>query len=354
MTTDPSDHYAFVGTYTDRMYTCSLTAATGTLERLTATDAGQNPSFLAVHPDKEHLYAVNSVDEGRVTALSLDRDSGALTVLNRVATGGRENPCYCSVDQSGQYLLVALYTGGVVVVVPIEDDGRLGQPSQIVEHEGSGPNEDRQARPHPHSIRPGPQNRFVYVPDLGADRVFVYELDTDAGRLEPAPIPSTELPPGSGPRHLDFHPTSNVVYLVNELNSTLTALERDSDTGALTVVETVPTLPEDFDGENTAADVHVHDSGQWVYASNRGHDSIAVFEVGDDETSLTPVQHVSTGGSRPRNFALTPSGTHLLAANAGTDDIVTFALDDADGTLTPTGSRLNVPTPTCLQFVPRP
>lgn len=348
-------YYGFVGTYTDGesegVYTCSLDQQTGTLEHLDATDAGPNPSFLAVHPGGESLYAVNEVEDGAVTALSIDRDSGELTELNQVVTGGGADPCYCTVDSTGQYLLVAHYTGGTVAMLPIEDDGSIAEPSHVLEHDGSGPNPDRQASAHPHSIRPGPENRFAYVPDLGTDRVYVYEMDLDAGKLRPTEFGYLELPGGSGPRHLDFHPDGDRLYLLNELDSTLTAIERDPSNGALEIVDAGSTLPADYEGENITADVHVHDSGQWVYASNRGHDSIAVFEIDDGTGELSAVDRVSTRGEWPRHFAITPSGTHLLVENKDTNDIVTFEIDGDDGTLEATGAVADVPSPVCLQFL---
>jgi len=355
MDSDPARLHAFVGTYTDGesegIYTCSLDTATGTLDRVSVTDAGENPSYLAVHPSGEYLFAVNEVDDGAVTAFDVDRETGDLTLLNRVVTGGGADPCYCEVDATGEHLLVAHYTGGSVAVVPIRDDGRVDEPTHLIDHEGSGPREDRQEAAHPHSIRAGPANRFVYVPDLGADRVFVYEFDADAGRLEPTEQGAVELPGGAGPRHMAFHPEAPLVYLLNELNSTLTVLERDTDTGALAVLETASTVPDGVE-DNLTADVHVHGSGEWVYASNRGHDSVAVFDVGGDGRTLSRTQVVPTGGEWPRNFVLTPSGDHLLAENAHTDDVVTFAIDPVDGTLAATGDSLAIPSPTCLQFVP--
>lgn len=348
-------YHAFVGTYTDGdsegIYTCSLDDEAGTIERVSVTDAGENPSFLAVHPSGDYLYAVNEVEEGAVTALSIDGATGELTVLNTVVTGGGAHPCYCAVDATGQYLLVAHYNGGSVAMVPIEDDGSVADPSHVVEHEGSSVDPERQTEPHPHSIRPGPANEFAYVPDLGTDRLYVYEMDLDAGELRPADQSWLELPDGAGPRHLDFHPGEDRLYLLNELDSTLTAIDRDPETGALEIVDSASTLPDDFDGENITADVHVHESGEWVYASNRGHDSIARFEVDGSTGDLSYVECVSTEGEWPRHFTFTPAGTHLLAENKDTNDVVTFDVDADDGALSPTGDVTELPSPVCLQFL---
>ncbi|WP_225333824.1 lactonase family protein [Halomicrobium urmianum] len=347
------DRIAFVGTYTDGdsegVYTVRVDAE-GRIERLGATDAGENPSFLALHPNRDYLYAVNEVDEGAVTAMEIGED-GDLTSLNQIVTGGGADPCHCTADATGQYLLAAHYTGGAVAMLPIEDDGAVGEPTAVVEHEGESVHPERQNGPHPHSIQPGPDNEYAYAPDLGTDRVYVYELDLESGDLVPADQPSVELPDGAGPRHLDFHPNGRHAYLINELDSTITTLDRDPDTGALTVVDAVSTLPADYDGENITADVHVHPSGEFVYGSNRGHDSVAAFAVDEDSGELEPVDRVSTRGEWPRNFAITPDGAHLLAENADTDDVVTFAIDDETGELSATGDVTDLPSPVCLQFL---
>jgi 6-phosphogluconolactonase len=245
--------------------------------------------------------------------------------------------------------MTAQYGGGTVSVLPIADDGTVGSPTAVVEHEGSGPNEGRQSEPHPHSIQPGPDNRFAYAPDLGADRVFVYDLDPAAGTIEPADCGHVDVHPGAGPRHLDFHPNGRYAYLISELDNTVVAFERDSDTGALDAFATVDTLPEGFDGESYTADIHVHPDGDTLYGSNRGHDSIAVFDL-DADGRPTLVETESTRGEWPRNFALDPDGKFLFAENRDTNDIVTFRVRD-DGTLEPTGAVAEVPEPVCMKFV---
>jgi 6-phosphogluconolactonase len=313
------------------------------------TDAGPNPSFLALHPGGEYLFAVNEVDEGAVTAMSIDRESGALMMLNRVVTGG-EDPCYCAVDATGRYVFVAHYNGGTVAVVPIREDGRLGEPTQVVEHEGSVRVTDRQDGSHPHSVRPSPDKRFVYVADLGSDKFYRYAFGAARGTLELADDPPLAMAPGAGPRHFDFHPTADRIYVLNELNSTLSVL--DAGDGALEVVGSTSTLPPDFDGDNLAADVHVDESGSRVYVSNRGHDSIAVFEIDGETDALSRTQVTSTGGECPRSFALSPSGTDLLVGNRQSDEIARFAIDGGDGTLHATGDVTSIPSPSCLQFLP--
>lgn len=348
----PASYLAFVGTFTDgdAVYTYRVDADTGATERLAASDAGESPSYLALHPGGTHLYAVNHVEDGTVVALEIDRETGALSRLNRRSTGGGASPCYCSVDATGSYVLIAHYRGGRVSMVPIEADGRVGDPTAVVDHHGSGPDPDRQTGPHPHSIVPGPDNRYVYVPDLGADRIVVYELDLDEGTLRPADPPAVTLHGGAGPRHLEFHPDGRFAYVINELDSTLTALERDPETGALTAIDTASTLPPEFEGENLGADVHVHPSGRWVYGSNRGHDSVAIFAIEDDGRPR-PVAHEPTRGAKPRVFALDPPGAHLFAANQDDDELVVFRIDGETGEPTATGHVAEVPRPTCVKFL---
>jgi len=351
MTSD--SNLAFVGTYTepdeDGVFGFRVDGS-GRLHRTSAASGGADPTFLSPDPDGDHLYAANRPEGGgQVVAYAIDREAGALSRLNAAPTGGGGTPCYCSVDATDQCVLTAQYGGGTVSVLPIDDDGRVGDPTTVLEHEGSGPNADRQSEPHPHSIRTGPENTYAYAPDLGADRVFVYDFDPRAGTLEPADCGHADVQAGAGPRHLDFHPNDRYVYLINELDSTVVAFERDAETGALDPFATVSTLPDDYDGENATADIHVHPSGEYLYGSNRGHDSIAVFEL-DDEGAPTLVETESTRGEWPRNFALDPSGAFLFAENADTDDIVTFQIGD-DGTLDPTGHVTEVPSPVCLRFV---
>jgi len=318
------NHLAFVGTFTDAdtpgIHSYEVDTGTGELEAVAATAGGADPSFLAIDPAWEHLYAANATDEGAVTAFSIDRDTGELTELNR-GPSGDAGPCHCSVDPTGTALLAAHYQGGSVSMLSIEDDGRIGEVTDRVEHGDS----ESDATPHPHSIYPGPENQFAYAPDLGLDRIAVYEMDLEAGGLEPADPPAVEVHDGAGPRHLDFHPNERFVYLINERDSTLTAFELRS--GRLEEIETVDTLPDGFDGDNYPADIHAHPSGQWVYGSNRGHDSIAVFEL-DDDGVPTLVDHESTQGEWPRNFAIDPTGRYLFAENEDTDNIVGFRIED--------------------------
>ncbi|RQH02572.1 lactonase family protein [Natrarchaeobius oligotrophus] len=340
------NYQTYVGTYTDDtgdgIYHCKLIDGEMIDSRLAATV--ENPSFVAAHPHLDVLYAVNEVDDGSVTAFEI-RDDGELDRLDEL-TIGPADPCYCSVDSTGSALLVAHYSGGAVSVLSLTDDGRLDEPT-VVEHEGSSVHPERQTEPHPHAIVPGPNDEYAYVPDLGTDEVLVYSLDPDAGTLERYDVVSVH--DGAGPRHLEFDRGRGRAYLVNELDSTMSVFDWSPDAGELEIVQTIETR-EGGEGENFPADVHVHPSGEHVYASNRGHDSIAVLECSDEE--LTLLETVSTAGEWPRNFALSPTGDHLFVANEHSDTIVFFAVDD-DGRLAPTGGRLSVPQPVCIEIVAR-
>lgn len=306
--------------------------------------AAMNPLFLAVHPDRETLYTVERVDGGQVSAYRIDADTGDLSRLNSRSSEG-EAPCYVSVDAAGRYAFVANYRGGTVAMYPIGADGRLGEATDVVHHEGSGRDPARQAAPHPHSIVPDPADRFCYAPDLGTDRIEIYRPDAESGTLRTAEAGPVTTREGAGPRHIAFHPAESICYVVNELDSTVSAFERDGETGALTAIDRASTLPPSVDADNEPADVHVHPSGRWVYASNRGHDSIAVFAVDRANGHLEPVAHEPTRGETPRDIALAPDGELLLAANQHGDSVVVFAIRD-DGQLE-ARAELAVPKPVC-------
>jgi 6-phosphogluconolactonase len=312
-----------------------------------------NPSFLAVHPDGRTLYAANETTTldgqpgGAVSSFAIDRGSGELTFLNRQPSHGTD-PCHVSVDASGGNVFVANYTSGSVAVLPIEAAGRLAPASDVHQHRGSGPDPKRQEGPHAHFITRDPANRYVLASDLGLDQVLVYRLDAERGTLTAHEPPAVSLPPGSGPRHLAFHPFAPVVYVINELASTISTCAWDEVAGTLRLLGTISTLPEDFEGGSSCAEVRVAPSGSFVYGSNRGHDSIAVFAVDPADGTLSPAGHVSTEGANPRNFTIDPSGTLLLAANQDSDTIVAFRIDPDTGALNPTGQVTRVPSPVCV------
>jgi 6-phosphogluconolactonase len=318
-----------------------------------------NPSFLAVSPNQQFLYAVNELTQyqgtssGAVTAFAIDRASGKLSHLNEVPSGGAD-PCYLAFDKSGKYVLVANYTGGSITVFPVSQDGRLLSSAAFVQHKGTGKNPERQEGPHAHWIETTANNRFALVADLGLDEVLVYRFDASSGTLVPNTPPFAKVDPGAGPRHVSFHPNGRFVYVIDELASTITAFSFDPSRGVLQSFHTLSTLPADFKATNDTAEIHVHPNGKFLFASNRGHDSIAVFSIDQNTGKLSLTAHYPTHGKTPRNFELDPDGTHLLVANQDTGNIVIFQIDPQNGRLTPAGQELKLPSPVSLRFVATP
>jgi 6-phosphogluconolactonase len=358
----PSQYFAFIGTYTSKtdskgIYSFYFDVATGRLTATALAATTPDPSFLTVARNENYLYAVNELSEfdgkksGAVTSYSLDPKSGKLTQLNQVPSGGAD-PCYVSFDQSGKYLLVANYTGGSVSVFPVASDGRIGAASAFVQHSGSGPNKERQEGPHAHYVAASADNRFVFVVDLGLDEVLVYRFDVAKGSLTPNDPPFVKLSPGAGPRHMAFHPNSKFAYVLNEVNSTVTAFAYDSKNGSFSTLQTLSTIPKDFTAHNDTAEIVVHPSGKFLYASNRGHDSIAEFAIDPAKGTLTLAGDFSTQGKTPRNFALDPTGKFLLAANQESNNIAVFRIDQSTGALTGSGQVAQVPAPVGIVFVP--
>jgi 6-phosphogluconolactonase len=313
----------------------------------------KNPSYLAFHPSGRFLYAVNELKEheghatGTLSAFAVE--DGLLRFINKVPTHGTD-PCHVAVDRTGGHALAANYSSGSIAVFPIREDGGLGEASRVVQHEGSGADPVRQSGPHAHSVNLDASNRFLYVPDLGLDRLMIYRFDAHRGELEPHEQPWLETAPGAGPRHLAFHPAGRFAYLINELDSTILALRFDGEKGTVEAIQTVPTIPESFRGRNISADVHVHPSGKFLYGSNRGHDSIAVYRIDGQTGRLTFIGHQSTGGKAPRNFALDPGGQLLLAANQDSDTVTAFRVDGDSGRLDP-GESTEAPTPVCVKIL---
>lgn len=349
----------YVGTYTDGgrrdgIHLLRMDLSTGALRQVGAVDAGPNPSFLAIHPNGRTLLAVNEVMDwagkatGALRSFAIDAETGALTSINEQASEGAA-PCYVATDRTGRVAMVANYVGGTVALLRVGEGGALTNASQVVQHMGKGKIAARQERAHAHCIIPHPSNRFALVADLGIDRVLVYRLDVAGGSLTHVEENDAVMAPGTGPRHLAFHPTLPLVYVVGELSSTVSALRCDPDSGALTTLQTLTSLPAGHDGENYPADIHVAPDGRALYVSNRGHNSIAVFGIAPTGL-LTPQQTVSTHGSWPRNFALDRTGRWLLVANQRSGSVVVFARDMESGRLTPTSRSIELPSPVCLRF----
>jgi len=339
--TDPD--LLYVGTYTESIYLVRIDRRSGELLRVGSVNAGANPSFLSIHPNGRVLYAVNELEKGALVAFAIESGTGALTRLNEQPSGGGA-PCYVSVDRSGRALLVANYAGGNVALLPIEANGALAPATSVVQHTGKGP--------HAHCILPDPSNRFAIAADLGADRVFVYHLDLEGRSLRHIEEGDAVMRPGAGPRHLAFHPTLPLVFVANELDSTVATLRFDAELGKLSPLNTGSTVPAGWTGGGTnyPADIHVASSGRTLYVSNRGHNSIAVFSVAETTGALALEQVVSTEGDWPRNFSLDPSGRWLLVANQRSDSVLVFGRDPENGRLTPTPQRIALPSPVCLRF----
>ena len=346
----------FVGTYTDLgaegIYTCRLNAATGAVECVDVQPGIENPTFLTVDPSGEHLYAASErmSGDGVVTAYAIGRN-GTLTLLNSEHTGGA-GPCHVQVDRTDAYVVVANYFGGSVCLLPIRADGSLGARTAFVQHHGASVHPERQRQAHAHCVVIDRANALVYACDLGMDAIVVYRIDHATGRLIEQPDLKVRAEPGDGPRHFAFHPSSAHAYAVNELGSTVSAYDYDAQLGALTFRQRISTLPTSWSGDNTCADIHASPDGRFVYASNRGHNSIAAFAVESGTGRLTPLGHTSTRGEIPRNFLITPDGRFLLAANQNSGNIVTFRIDEASGGLEFSGHEAAVPAPVCLKLAP--
>lgn len=350
----------YVGTYTRReskgIYAFDLDLKTGALtERGLAAEA-DNPSFLSLHPNGRTLYAANEISRfndqktGAVSAFAIDPDTGALTLLGQQSSGGA-GPCHVSLDRGGRHVLVANYGGGSVACLPVGESGALGKATAFVQHTGSSVNPRRQTAPHAHSINVAPDNRHAIAADLGIDKLLVYALDADQGSL--AEKSSVRLAPGAGPRHFAFHPTGRFAYVINELHCTVTAFGYNADSGELTERQTISTLDVSLQKGFSTAEVQVHPSGRFLYGSNRGHDSIAVFAINPKSGTLRRVQVVSSGGTTPRNFGVDPTGNWLIAANQNSDNLVVYRIDPNTGALTTTGQEAVVSSPVCVKFLSR-
>jgi 6-phosphogluconolactonase len=348
-----------VGTYTsgksEGIYRCGFDLDSGSLKIESVVKGVTNPSYLAVDSNRGRLFCVNETARfqdspgGSVSAFALNPETGGIRLLNIQPTHGAD-PCYVTVDPGGRYILVANYSGGNLTVLPVQNDGSLGEATGVVQHKGSSV-KPRQQGPHAHCVILDQAGRFAYAADLGLDKVMIYRFENLKGALNPAPPGWAQLKPGAGPRHLAFLPDGLILYTVNELDSTLCVFSVDRPTGALQQRQTLPTLPPDFNGENFPADIHVSPSGRFVYCSNRGHDSIAVFAVNEKTGELAIRQHELTGGKWPRNFTIDPTGKFLLVANQRSERITVFSIDNDSGTLSPTGQFTDVPAPVCLKFL---
>ncbi|MHB8502322.1 MAG: lactonase family protein [Candidatus Acidiferrales bacterium] len=357
-------YVAYVGTYTTKtkskgIYAYRFDPAKGQLTSIGVAAETVDPSFLAVHPSGKYLYAVNEIGNfngevsGALSAFAVDAKTGSLKFLNQVPTRGA-GPCYVSLDKTGAYVLVANYDSGSIASFPVHGDGSLGTASGFVQHSGTGPNKERQEGPHAHWIGTSPDNRFALAVDLGLDQVIVYGFDASKGIFTPMLSGFAKVKPGSGPRHLAFHPNGKFAYVISEMASTVTVFSYRPKNGAFSTLQTISTLPTDYSGPKEGAEIAVHPSGKFLYASNRGHDSIAIFAIDPKKGTLRSLGQVLTGGKTPRHFAIDPTGAYLLAENQESNNVVVFHIDPATGSLTPTGQAIEVPSPVCITFVAVP
>lgn len=323
---------------------------TGVLTKPEFLLEAKEPAYFVIHPDGQHLYTCNSGTPGGVSAYSIDPRTGALKLLNRVLAGGGDTS-YITLDRTNRYALVADYDGGNIAAFALKPDFSLGDWTAFVQHTGKSVHPQRQTHAYAHSIVTDPTNRFVLVADLGVDKVFVYRFDEKTGALKANDPASVSVPPGSGARHVKFHPNGRWVYLINEIASTVIAFNWDGDKGTLTEFQNVSTLPADFTGTSTCAEVEVHPNGKFLYGTNRGHDSLAAFAIDPANGRLTPIQHISSGGKTPRNFAFDPTAKWIICTNHNSDNAVVFRVDADTGKLTQQGEPISVPAPFCERFL---
>ena len=352
----PEEFLVFVGSYTgggesQGIYSFRFDPKTGKSRDLKVAAEVTNPSFLAIHPDGRHLYSVSEVDgEGGISAFEINAAEGTLKHLNATSTQGG-SPCHLVVDKTGSFVLCANYGGGSVCTVPIREDGTVGEVACFVQHEGHSVTPGRQDSPHAHSINLDAANKFAFAADLGLDKVLIYAFDDRSGELTPNDPAAIDIAPGSGPRHFAFHPSGKYAYVINEILLTVTAMKYDAARGKLTEIQTIPTIPVAVKPEYSTAEVVAHPSGRFLYGSNRGHHTIAVFEIDEKTGTLERIQNEPTRGETPRNFNLDPTGRFLFAENQKSGTIVVFRINQDDGTLHATGDVLEVPRPVCIRML---
>jgi 6-phosphogluconolactonase len=361
------DTLVYVGTYTKakskgiyvyRLQTSGLEVSQNiTLVPLGLAAESANPSFLELDFKRRLVFAVNELDSfqgkptGAVSAFAIDPESGKLKLINQQPSMGG-GPCHLVLDKAGKNLLIANYGSGSVAVLPVAADGRLGPATEVVQHKGSSVNPERQKGPHAHCVTLDPENRFAFVCDLGLDKVMAYRFDAARGKLTPNNPAFVSVKPGAGPRHMVFRPDGRFAYVLNELSSTVTAFAYDAKAGALKELSTLRTVPDHYDGPNSCAEVDVHPSGKYLYASNRGHNSVVLFAIDPDKGTLSFVEEQGTGGKKPRHFGIEPSAKHLVIANQDSDSLLVCRIDAGNGRLKPSGVFAEAPTPVCAKFFP--
>ncbi len=350
------ESFLITGTYTsgksEGIYVHRFNPANADQSAVGKATGIKNPSFLCLSPDRNHVYAVSESNDqghgGKVFAYSLNRHSGYLLKLNEQPSGG-DDPCYVTVDRSGKWVIVGNYSSGNLSILPILKGGSLGEAVTRISHQGTGFDKRRQDKPHVHETVISADNKFIYVPDLGLDKVYIYSFDAASGKAVPASMPYAEVKAGTGPRHIIFHATLPYAYIIQELTGTVTVFRVDKKTGSLKIIQSISSLPSGFNGDAGSADIHISPDGRFLYASNRGtSNTIAVFEIDKSNGKVSIKGTPSSLGIHPRNFCFDPSGDWLLVANRDSDQVVVFRVDKKTGMISDTGKRINIPSPVCL------
>ena len=346
-------YYLYIGTYTQKtsqgIYVYEFNTKSGDFKPVSITKGNTNPSFLAISTNERFLYSLAGKKGDSVKAYSIEKPSHYLRLLNAQSLGESSGACYLTVDQTGKWLIVANYGSGSVTELQLQPNGMLGNVSQTIKHEGKGIDPERQQKPYVHSINIAPNNKDVFVPDLGTDKIMTYSLDVETGKLAPGNIPYTSVAPGSGPRHFTFHPNGKFAYVINEMTASITGFRYKA--GSLETIETVKNLPDSYTGRKWAADIHISPDGKFLYGSNRAHDSLVIFSIDQQSGKLTLVGIESTHGKTPRNFTIDPKGNFLLVANQDSDNITIFKRDKKTGKLTMMENEITISMPVCLKFI---
>jgi 6-phosphogluconolactonase len=345
----------YFGTYTDKnksegIYRSTLDMENGRLSEPELAVRAANPSFIEIHPNGKFLYAAAEGKTGLVRAYGIEPATRKLKLLNECSSGG-SGPCHISIDREGKVLLAANYGSGSIASIPINADGTLSAPASVIQHKGSSINPKRQKEPHAHSINPSPDGRFAFAADLGLDKIMIYKLDSATGKLDANTPESAKVKAGAGPRHLTFHPDGKFAYVISELDETMTVYAYNAKSGALTEIQQISTLPDDFKGVSWCAEVRVHPNGKFLYGSNRGHDSIVIYKIDPEKGTLTLSGFQNAGIKNPRNFNLDPSGRFCIVANQDSGSVCTFRVDPETGALEPAGKPISIGKPVCVRFL---
>lgn len=357
-----SHDIVYVGTFSESgqkgIYVYSLDRENASLSLIQSTGDLESPSYLAINPNGKYLYSVNrgkilpDKTWGSVSAFSIDQETGRLTHLNDQPAFGIE-ACYISTDSKGRYAFIANYSSGNITVFPINEDGTLGKMTDNIKHSGSSINKKRQEKPHVHCTYVSPDDRFLYVVDLGIDKIKVYEIDYENGKLIPLPSDDGQVEPGGGCRHITIHPNRKLAYVAEELSSSITGFRINERTGGLKSFQHIATIPETFSDVNYPADIHIDPTGKWLLASNRGHDSIVTYSINTDSGMLTLKGFDSVQGKWPRNFLIDPKGEFVFVANQNSDNVVLFRFNMDNGELSETGTEVSLPKPVCVKMLER-